>query len=167
MKKELNLFFKNIKTYIDYLMTLGFQKLGVHFISLVFMVFIGLLLYIPIGLLADLVIQGIGIVPNVPVIVITIIDYVFAIISFIAFLATFIYMFNRRFEEKYIKEINGEVEETEVSEEPKVLEKEDKKVEEVKEEVTDSKEEKELEEVDEMVKVVQPEDEMELPEEEE
>ena len=90
MKKELNLFFKNIKTYIDYLMTLGFQKLGVHFISLVFMVFIGLLLYIPIGLLADLVIQGIGIVPNVPVIVITIIDYVFAIISFIAFLATFI-----------------------------------------------------------------------------
>jgi hypothetical protein len=45
MKKEISLFMKNIKIYIDYLMTLGFQKLGVHFISLVLLVFIGLCIY--------------------------------------------------------------------------------------------------------------------------
>lgn len=110
MSKELNNFKKYMKKYIDYIMTLDFKKLGIHFLSLAFSVFICLLTYIPVSLVADLVIQFMGILPlNISTIVFSIVDWIFLLISFIIFASCFVYMFNRRYEELYNEEINTEM----------------------------------------------------------
>lgn len=125
MKNELDLFKKNIKVYIDYLMTLDFKKLGIHFFSLVFIIFIGLLVYLPISLISDSLIQGLGIIPNIPVVVFSIIDWIFVLISFVVFVYVFMYMFNRRFEEVYEQEINEEMnKETKLEEKNEKIEEE-------------------------------------------
>ena len=129
MKKEFDLFKKNIKVYIDYIMTLDFKKLGIHFFSLVFIIFIGLLVYLPIGLISDSLIQGLGIIPNIPVIVFSIIDWIFVLVSFVVFVCVFVYMFNRRFEEVYAKEINDEMNKEVKLEEDKIEKTEREKVE--------------------------------------
>lgn len=99
-------FLKNIKSYIDYIMTLGFKDLFRHFISLVVVILISLIVYIPIGLVRDFIIEAFGsLVTNPPIIVITIIGIVFDAICIVSAVLCFIYMFNRRYSEVYKEEI--------------------------------------------------------------
>lgn len=99
-------FLSNIKSYIDYIMTLGFKDLFRHFISLVVVILIALIVYIPIGLVRDFVIESFGsLVTNPPIVVITIIGIVFDAISIVCAVLCFMYMFNRRYSEVYKEEI--------------------------------------------------------------
>ena len=66
MIEGLKSFGKNIKTYLGYIATLGFKDLGRHFLSLLLLIFISLLAYIPVGLLGDFVITIITGIRNVP-----------------------------------------------------------------------------------------------------
>lgn len=107
MIDSLKNFGKNIKNYIGYIATLGFKELGIHFVSLLFLIFIALLMYIPVGLVGDfaiVIINGIG---NIPNIIYTVVDFVIELISLIATISVFIYVFNKRYTELYIKEINN------------------------------------------------------------
>ena len=99
-------FLSNIKSYIDYIMTLGFKDLFRHFISLVVVILIALIVYIPIGLVRDFVIESFGsLVTNPPIVVITIIGIIFDAISIVCAVLCFMYMFNRRYSEVYKEEI--------------------------------------------------------------
>lgn len=107
MKNMIKSFGKNVKSYIDYIMTLGFKDLFRHFISLLVVILFALIIYIPIGLLSDLIINTIGsLVVNAPTIVYVIVGLVFDLIGLIAFIICFMYMFNRRYETVYKVEIN-------------------------------------------------------------
>ena len=99
-------FLSNVKSYIDYIMTLGFKDLFRHFISLVVVILIALIVYIPIGLVRDFVIESFGsLVTNPPIVVITIIGIIFDAISIVCAVLCFMYMFNRRYSEVYKDEI--------------------------------------------------------------
>ena len=107
MKKLILSFGKNIKSYIDYIMTLGFKDLFRHFISLVVVVLISLLIYVPVGLIKDIIFDTIGMLMlNAPVLLYNIIGIVFDVISLISALILFMYMFNRRYNEVYTEEIS-------------------------------------------------------------
>lgn len=107
MMKGLKSFGKNIKEYLGYIATLGFRDLGRHFLSLLLLIFISLLAYIPVGLAGDFLITIITGVGNVPVIIYTIVDIVIELVSLIAAVYLFIFMFNKRYTEVYIDEMNG------------------------------------------------------------
>ena len=70
MVEGLKSFGKNIKTYLGYIATLGFKDLGRHFLSLLLLIFISLLAYIPVGLLGDFVITIITGTFLIPVIIV-------------------------------------------------------------------------------------------------
>ena len=100
-------FINNIKNYLGYIATLGFKDLGRHFLSLLLLIFISLLAYIPVGLVGDFIITMITSVGNVPVIVYTIVDIVIELASLLSAVYLFIFIFNRRYTELYVDEMNG------------------------------------------------------------
>ena len=99
MKEYLKKFFKNVKSYIDYIMKLGFKDLFVHFVEIIVLVILASLIYLPIGLIDDLLFQVISIVINSSVIFVKIYDLIFSILSAILAIFAFIYMFNIRYED--------------------------------------------------------------------
>ena len=113
MVEGLKSFGKNIKTYLGYIATLGFKDLGRHFLSLLLLIFISLLAYIPVGLLGDFVITIITGIRNVPVVIYTIVDIVIELFSLLAAVYLFIFMFNKRYAEVYVDEMNGKGKEKE------------------------------------------------------
>ena len=113
MIEGLKSFCKNIKTYLGYIATLGFKDLGRHFLSLLLLIFISLLAYIPVGLLGDFVITIITGIRNVPVVIYTIVDIVIELFSLLAAVYLFIFMFNKRYAEVYVDEMNGKGKEKE------------------------------------------------------
>ena len=104
---NLKFFVNNIKKYLGYIATLGFKDLGRHFLSLLLLIFISLLAYIPVGLVGDFIITMITSVGNVPSIIYSIVDIVIELISLIAAVYLFIFIFNRRYTEEYVDEMNG------------------------------------------------------------
>ena len=110
---SLKSFINNIKNYLGYIATLGFKDLGRHFLSLLLLIFISLLAYIPVGLVGDFIITMITSVGNVPSIIYSIIDIVIELISLIAAVYLFIFMFNKRYAEVYVDEMNGKGKEKE------------------------------------------------------
>ena len=99
MKEYLKKFFKNVKSYIDYIMKLGFKDLFVNFVEIIVLVILASLIYLPIGLIDDLLFQVISIVINSSVIFVKIYDLIFSILSAILAIFAFIYMFNIRYED--------------------------------------------------------------------
>lgn len=99
MKEYLKKFFKNVKSYIDYIMKLGFKDLFVNFVVIIILVILASLVYLPIGLIDDLLFQVISIVMNSSVIFVKIYDLIFSILSAIFAIFAFIYMFNIRYDD--------------------------------------------------------------------
>ena len=104
---SLKSFINNIKQYLGYIATLGFRDLGRHFLSLLLLVIVSLLAYVPVGLVGDFIITIITGVGNVPVVIYTIVDILIELISLIATVCLFIFMFNKRYTEVYVDEMNG------------------------------------------------------------
>lgn len=106
MKKIINEFLGNLKPYFDYIVTLGFKKLGIHFIFLVILWFIALLVYIPIGLVNDFIVSFLGnVIGNVPNLIFGILEVLTELISLCSCLLFFMYMFNQRYKDVYVAEI--------------------------------------------------------------
>lgn len=103
---SLKSFINNIKQYLGYIATLGFRDLGRHFLSLLLLVIVSLLAYVPVGLVGDFIITIITGVGNVPVVIYTIVDILIELISLIATVCLFIFMFNKRYTEVYVYEMN-------------------------------------------------------------
>lgn len=107
MMESLKKFGSNIKTYIGYIATLDFKGLGIHFVSLLLLIFISLLIYIPIGLVEDFIITILTGLGSVPVIIYTILDIIVELISLLAAIYVFIFIFNKRYTDVYVDEMNG------------------------------------------------------------
>lgn len=107
MMESLKKFGSNIKTYIGYVATLDFKGLGIHFVSLLLLIFISLLMYIPIGLVEDFIITILTGLGSVPVIIYTILDIIVELISLLAAIYVFIFIFNKRYTDVYVDEMNG------------------------------------------------------------
>lgn len=99
MKKNIKEFGSNLKKYIDHIMKLGFGELFFHFVELVIVVLIACFVYIPIGLIQDLLFSVLGIVTDVPTTIGLIINLIFSILSAVLAASAFMYMFNRRYED--------------------------------------------------------------------
>ncbi len=96
---DLKKFFKVGKHYISYLMKLGFKDLFVNFIELVILVGLALLVYIPIGLVRDLLYKIMVFFLSGSTTLYFVFDLVFTIISIVVCLCCFIYLFNKRYED--------------------------------------------------------------------
>ena len=88
-----------LKKYIDAIMKMTFGELLVHFFELLILLLIASFLYIPIGLLKDLLFSifvffsfQAGDTLN------NIVDLIIKVCSFIAFFLVFVYMFTKRYE---------------------------------------------------------------------
>ena len=106
MKDMFKNFIKNLKEYVDIILKLNFGELFVYSLELILIVLLSLLMYIPVGLIEDLVrTVCLAIIPDVEV-VLTIINIVFTLISLGIFVIVFIYLFNGRYNDlkKDIKE---------------------------------------------------------------
>lgn len=106
MKKIVKEFLGNLKPYFNYIMTLGFKKLGVHFICLVLISLFALLVYLPIGLINDFIVTLLGsLIGNVPNIIYGILEVITELASLVCSFLFFMYMFNQRYKDVYKDEI--------------------------------------------------------------
>lgn len=106
MKKIVKEFLGNLKPYFNYIMTLGFKKLGVHFICLVLISLFALLVYLPIGLINDFIVTLLGsLFGNVPNIIYGILEVITELASLVCSFLFFMYMFNQRYKDVYKDEI--------------------------------------------------------------
>lgn len=95
MKKFLN----NLKQYVNYIMKVNFKDLLVNVVILGCIVLLSVLVYLPVGLIEDLIRSFIVIwmpFEGVPAILFT---WTFSLISFICAVIAFIFLFNKRFED--------------------------------------------------------------------
>lgn len=108
MKKIVKEFLGNLKPYFDYIMTLGFKKLGVHFICLVLISLFALLVYLPIGLINDFIVTLLGsLIGNVPNIIYGILEVITELASLVCSFLFFMHMFNQRYKDVYKDEISN------------------------------------------------------------
>lgn len=92
-------FLKNLKQYVNYIMKVNFKDLLVNVVILGCIVLLSVLVYLPVGLIEDLIRSFIVIwmpFEGVPAILFT---WTFSLISFICAVIAFIFLFNKRFED--------------------------------------------------------------------
>ncbi len=106
IRKMMKDFGGNVKKYIDYIMKLGFGELFIQFLILVIILVLACFVYVPVGLVQDLLWSIVNIMGNIPVIVFSIYNIVFSLLSFVLAALAFMYLFNKRYSdvEKEIKE---------------------------------------------------------------
>ncbi len=98
MKEMLKKFWKTLKDYVNYLMKVDFKELFINTIILICLVILAAFVYIPIGLVQDLIRNLLSIFINMGGIFGLIYTWLFSLIGAIAAILTFIYLFNKRFD---------------------------------------------------------------------
>ena len=106
IKKLMKNFGSNVKKYVDYIMKLGFGELFIQFLILVIILVLACFVYVPVGLVQDLIWNIVNIAGNMSVIVFNVYNVIFGVISFILAALAFMYLFNKRYDDvqKEIKE---------------------------------------------------------------
>lgn len=100
MGKLIKTFLKNLKDYLSYLMKVGFGDLLIQFLTLVIILLLSCFIYVPIGLIEDIIISAMGFLGQVVNDkTYQILDLVFKIISFIFAMFAFMYLFNKRYDD--------------------------------------------------------------------
>lgn len=92
-------FLKNLKQYINYIMKVSFKDLLINVVILCCIVLLSVLVYLPVGIIEDLIRSFIVVwihFEGVPAVLFT---WTFKLISFICAVITFIYLFNKRFDD--------------------------------------------------------------------
>lgn len=92
-------FLKNLKQYVNYIMKVNFKDLLVNVVILGCIVLLSILIYLPVGLIEDLIRSFIVVwmpFEGTPAVLFT---WTFSLISFICAVITFIYLFNKRFDD--------------------------------------------------------------------
>lgn len=90
-------FFKNFKNYIFCLMKMDFPDLFIHFIEFIIVVVISLLVFIPIQLVSETLFDMINLGSNISAVTSNVFFLVFKIISIVASVFVFVYLFNTRY----------------------------------------------------------------------
>lgn len=98
MKEMLKKFWKTLKDYVNYLMKVDFKELFINTIILICLVILAAFVYIPIGLVQDLIRNLLSIFINMGGIFGLIYTWLFSLIGAIAAILAFIYLFNKRFD---------------------------------------------------------------------
>ena len=98
MKEMLKKFWKKKKDYVNYLMKVDFKELFINTIILICLVILAAFVYIPIGLVQDLIRNLLSIFINMGGIFGLIYTWLFSLIGAIAAILAFIYLFNKRFD---------------------------------------------------------------------
>ena len=96
MKKTLYDFSSNIRKYVSYIMKVGFGELLINVGFLLLMIFISLIVYLPIGLLQDLIRSLFTIFGQLPTKVMLLYDWIFALVSAVIACFCFMYLFNEK-----------------------------------------------------------------------
>ena len=109
MKDLLKEFLKNFKEYINYLMKVNFKDLFINTIIILCIVLLSALIYVPIGIVQDLVRSFVVIFVNMVGVPALLFDWFFRCIGAIAFVIVFMFLFNKRFEdlEAFKKQVDG------------------------------------------------------------
>lgn len=98
MGKLVKSFFKNLKDYLSYIMKVGFGELFIQFLTLVIILLLSCFIYVPIGLIEDIIISAMNFLGQVvSENTYQVLDLVFKIISFICAMFAFMYLFNKRY----------------------------------------------------------------------
>ena len=121
MKEMFKDFGKNFKEYISYLMKVGFKDLFINVLILFCIIVLATFVYIPVGLVEQLIFDFLKIFGTMPIVVSNIYHWVFQLISFILAVFAFIYLFNLRFKDVKEKGIDTKVEITKKGEEKVTL----------------------------------------------
>ena len=98
MKEMLKKFWKTLKDYVNYLMKVDFKELFINTIILICLVILAAFVYIPIGLVQDLIRNLLSIFINMGGIFGLIYTWLFSLIGAIVAILAFIYLFNKRFD---------------------------------------------------------------------
>lgn len=100
MKETVKNFPSVLKQYIDAIMKMNFGELLLHFIELLILLLIASFLYIPIGLLKDMLFSIFAFFTfSASDTLNLVVDLIIKVCSFIASLYCFLYMFTKRYEE--------------------------------------------------------------------
>ncbi len=99
MKEMFKSFWNNLKNYINIIFKLDFGELFVYLLELILVIVTGLLTYIPVSLVKDLIFNIIALFNGNMDIVYNIINVIFSLISLFVFAVVFIYCFNIRYAE--------------------------------------------------------------------
>ena len=129
-------FIYNLKMYFKYITKVGFKELFIDVIILIALAIISSFVYIPVGLVSELVRNLLSVMITFKGTFAEIYIWVFNVLSALAAIALFIYLFNNRYDFK-----NGKVVPVEGS---YTLERKEKKVEEPKENKSKEVQEKEV-----------------------
>ena len=93
-------FFKNLKNYLSYIMKVGFGELFIQFLTLVIILLISLFVYIPLGLIQDLVVtffSTIGLTLGETGYLV--LNLIFKSVELVVAICCFVYLFNKRYED--------------------------------------------------------------------
>lgn len=98
MGKLVKSFFKNLKDYLSYIMKVGFGELFIQFLTLVIILLLSCFIYVPIGLIEDIIISAMSFLGQVvSENTYQVLDLIFKIISFICAMFAFMYLFNKKY----------------------------------------------------------------------
>lgn len=92
-------FFKNFKSYIDYLMTVNFEELFVNVVILFCIIVLASFMFIPIDMVQELFRSLINSFVVLNETAIGLFDTFFLLVSTVVAVFAFIYLFNKRFED--------------------------------------------------------------------
>ena len=92
-------FIKNLKNYVNYLMSVNFKDLFINTVIILCIVVLSGVIYVPVWIVEDLIRSLILAFGGFSGSLATIYNWIFDLISAICFVLTFIFLFNKRFED--------------------------------------------------------------------
>lgn len=98
IKKMFSDFCKNIKEYIKIIVQLNLKDLFLYTLALILLIVIAGLVYLPIGLIKEIIISFIIIFVHMSDFAFNLFDWLFLLIQSVAFVFVFVYIFNTRYE---------------------------------------------------------------------
>jgi len=109
MKDLLKKFIKNFKEYINYLMKVNFKQLFVNTIIILCIVLLSALIYVPVGIIQDLIRSFIVIFVHMVGVPALLFTWIFRVIGALSFVIAFMILFNKRFEdlEAFKNQVDG------------------------------------------------------------
>lgn len=99
MKDLLKDFIKNLKSYVNYLMSVNFKDLFINTVIILCIVVLSGIVYVPIGIVEDLIRSFVLIFGSLSGKVAMVYNWSFDLISAVCFIITFMFLFNKRFED--------------------------------------------------------------------
>lgn len=106
-------FFPTLKKYVDYLMNVGYKDLFINTIIIFCLILLAAFVYVPVGLLQDLILTTIQLFINLSGIFSKIYFWLFHVLSAVCAVLVFMWLFNRRFED--VEKQNQEKEDKKVT----------------------------------------------------